>query len=343
MIWEYKEIQFAPEELPGLLASGRLPSGILLSALRFLNEWKNEEEFVIVHTSGSTGKPAEIRLNKEMMRASARRTIEFFGLREGMRALLCLSPDFVAGKMMIVRALECGMDLVLREPGGDLLAANDRTIDFAAMVPLQIQKLLSESPERLRHVRRILIGGAELGAGSSEKLAELVSESYESYGMTETASHVALRKCGGTDRIFRALPGIRFSTDERDCLVIRLDEPVREFITNDCIRLLGEREFEWLGRADHVVNSGGIKLHPSELESKTEGLIAASHYFTGIPDERLGQALVLVIEGNASDSDSRLMERLSERLGKYELPKAIYYIPRLKRTENGKIRREWPI
>jgi O-succinylbenzoic acid--CoA ligase len=343
MIWEHKEIRLRPEEwLQGAGITHNAP-GILKCALNFLREWANEEDFIIATTSGSTGTPATIRLSKKMMRASAQRTINFFGLSEGMRGLLCLSPDFIAGKMMIVRALECRMDLVLREPGDTLLSRCDNEFDFAAMVPLQVRSLLGDSPEMLRRVKRMLIGGAELDAGSSEKLREYISESYESYGMTETASHVALRKCGDTNRLFRALPGICFSTDDRDCLVIRMDEPALALVTNDCVRLHGEKEFEWRGRVDQVVNSGGIKLHPSELEAKVEGLIRSAHYFTGIDDKRLGQALILVIEGSAAESDSTLLEKLSERLGKYELPKAIYYITQLKRTTTGKIIRQWPL
>ena len=223
----------------------------------FLDEWYSSADFVWGHTSGSTGAPKPIKLLKHDMEESARLTVDYFGLAAGTTMLLCLSPDYIAGKMMIVRALLSGADLLVVPPSSRPLASVDERIDFAAMVPAQVVESLRDDAQRARLARvgALIIGGAPLPPVAEERLSGLPVRSYATYGMTETVSHVALRRIGDPTMNYRALGQITFSVDNRDCLVIHTPHfAVKELVTNDVVELLDEHRFRWIGRYDHVIN-----------------------------------------------------------------------------------------
>lgn len=300
----------------------------------FLTEWNNDSLFILMQTSGSTGNPKQVKVLKERMRVSARMTGAFFNFRKNDRALLCLSPKYVAGKMMIVRALEFDMELVLGKL--DRLPYKDEvSIDFAAMVPMQVEKCL-EAGVSFSKLKHLIIGGAPISIDLKKDLCKNGVDAYATFGMTETLSHIALAKINDKILVYKSLPGIRIGVDTRQCLWIRSETLLGETIqTNDVVEIITKNEFIWKGRADFVINSGGIKLHPEEIENKLKETINFDLMVFGEPDKLLGESLSLIIE-----SDKMIDTEVSFlKLEKYQRPKKVYYIKAFVRTETGKINR----
>lgn len=309
----------------------------------FLEEWFNNEPYVAGHTSGSTGIPKEIRLDKEDMRASARLTNAFFRIDSGSVLLLCLPVSYIAGKMMVVRALEAGADLLVEPPSSRPFAGLDRQVDLAAVVPLQMETSLDspEDAERLHWVRQIIIGGAPVSPVLEKRLTGTGAACFATYGMTETVSHVALRRIGHVD--YAAVGEVYFTVDERDCLVIHAPHlKTRVFVTNDMVSLLDATHFQWLGRYDHVINSGGVKFFPEKIEEKLSGKIPCRFFISSLPDQRLGERIVLVLEGERWSASRMewLRDCLHKTLLPYEVPKEIWLLPRFRETDSGKVIRD---
>lgn len=312
----------------------------------FLAEWFDDREYVIGHTSGSTGVPKEVRLLKSDMKASARLTNEFFGVNNSSVLLLCLSPYYIAGKMMIVRALLAGANLLVVEPSSSPLREIDRFVDFAAMVPMQVQETLSDPVTRnkISCIKQLIIGGAAVSPTLESALSGFSVRCFSTYGMTETVSHVALRELDTSYYGYTALGDVTFSQDDRGCLCIHaphLSNTV--FVTNDIVRLSGKNRFEWLGRFDNVINSGGVKLFPEEIEKKISDLIPGNRYYvTGVTDERLGQKVVLIIEDEnwKEEQITSLKKAMKSVLSTYQVPKEIRFVPCFRETYSGKIIRE---
>ncbi len=297
----------------------------------FFLDWFDKKDYIEMTTSGTTGLPKLVRLKKQAMIQSALATGDFFDLEPGDKALLCLPTQFIAGKMMLVRSLILGLELDVVSPSVNPLEFNKTTYDFVAMVPLQVQN----SIEGLSKVRKLIIGGAKLDSALEEKLLPLKTEIYETYGMTETITHIAAKRLG--DSVFSILPNVKISQDDRQCLVINVatisDEPI---VTNDLVELLNEQQFKFLGRIDNVINSGGVKLIPEQIEAKLTGKIANRFFVTGLPDTTLGEKLVLVIEGEKQEFEPDFFDVL----GKYEKPKEIVFVSKFKENENGKLLRK---
>jgi len=306
----------------------------------FLLDWLSVDSELTVQTSGSTGTPLGIALKKQYMVNSAKITCEYFGLEAGDRVLLCLSTAYIAGKMMLVRAMSLGLELDFVAPTSRPLDGKAKSYKFCAMVPLQLESSIN----RLSQIKMVIVGGAPV----SSQLRKLINSSsakiFETYGMTETITHVAVRPLNHYDtdadqNAFEILPGIAISQDDRKCLVINApnisDEPI---ITNDIVELISEKEFIWQGRYDNVINSGGIKLIPEQIERKLSSLIKSRFFISGLPDSRLGQKLVLVVEGENIEGLQEIIYKAD--LEKFELPKEIFYVPDFKYTTNGKIIRE---
>lgn len=313
----------------------------------FLREWFNCSDHVIGHTSGSTGEPKEIRLLKSDMLASAKLTNVFLGLSSASRLLLCLSPSYIAGKMMIVRALLANASLLAVKPCSQPFEGLHQVVDLAAVVPMQLEETLKSSTaaEQLKCVKSILIGGAPVSPALLADIRHLPSVCYATYGMTETVSHVALKKLNGKDksRFYSALGEVSFEKDERGCLVIHAPHlQQQQFVTNDLADLIDPFHFEWTGRYDHVINTGGIKISPENLEQKLSVLIPEPFFITSLPDSRLGQKIVLVIEHTPYTSEQRklLDDRLKKILTRFELPREIYFRAPFERTYSGKIIRK---
>lgn len=310
------------------------PAGLADS---FIHEWLSPEPYVTAHTSGSTGEPKEIRLLKSDMLTSADATCRFFGIDSGSRLLLPLSPSYIAGKMMIVRAITSGARLFIEPPSSSPMTTGYGPLDLVPVVPSQLDGLLSS--RHIGNVRNILAGGAPLSAAEEERLTRSGIKAWASYGMTETCSHVALRDITGKDGYFTMLPGIHATTDDRGCLVINAPQfSFRRLVTNDIIELIDDKRFRWIGRHDNVIISGGIKLHPEQIEAQLTGLIEAPFYITGRKSEKWGEEAVLYIESKSIDTSS-LMENIRQRIDRYSVPKEIIVVPRFERTASGKIKR----
>lgn len=309
----------------------------------FLLDWISESEHILQRTSGSTGSPKEIRLSKKAMVKSALLTGSALDLGEGTRALLCLPVGSIAGKMMLVRALTLGWELTTVVPERTPLWSVTGDFDFTAMVPMQLQASLAN----IERVRKVLVGGAPVSKALREALLGKNTIVYESYGMSETVSHIALRKLNPPENAdspgevppFQALPGITLEQDKNDCLVVHVPflskEPIQ---TNDLVSMQDAQSFYWLGRADHIVNSGGVKLVPELLEARLEPVLQRRFFLTGIPDAVLGEKLVLVAEGKP-DEGILAMVQDSGGLEKYEVPKAVYFMEAFQEGKSGKILR----
>ena len=320
--------------------------GIESDVLDFLAQWYGPENSITAHTSGSTGPPKAIFLKKTFVAQSARRTLEFFDLKPKARILMCLPVRYIAGKLMVIRALLGGLDLCTAEPTDDftfLSQCRANPFCFAAMVPNQVTKLL-EGPKRFDGLSSLLIGGSALSSRLEAELGRVPTACFASYGMTETATHIALRRINGqfaSDR-FQCLAQIQVGLSERGCLTIEmpgLDVPFLE--TNDLAELDGPEIFKILGRVDNVIISGGIKYFPETLEKKLEDLIACPFFIGSQPDETLGHRIVLVIEAREDEHMKKTLEtHFSQCLDRYERPKDILFKDTLTRTETGKIIRQ---
>lgn len=334
---------------PDILDRRIAPSGDFESQVfACIREWHSNATEFVFHTSGSTGTPTAIKFTREQLIRSAQGTASAFGLRSGDTALVCLTPAFVAGRMMIVRAMVSGMEIVAVDPTSNPLSGIPETqrIDFAAFVPLQLHTMLEEGlHERLKAIRTILVGGAPV----SRELRELVLDRlagnvYQTYGMTETLTHVALDHITGPEEVFKAMAGVEIGQDERGCLTIT-SAVDRYLATNDLVALLPGNRFRWLGRYDNVINSGGVKYMPEQVERKMETTFARLNihrpfFVAGMPHDRLGSELALVVE---AERDAVMEEMLAAEFGtmpdQYEKPRKIYFLPAFVYTASGKINR----
>jgi O-succinylbenzoic acid--CoA ligase len=320
------------------------------SLFSFLREWHSGTEKFPQHTSGSTGTPKTISVTRNQMITSARLTAEALGLKPGDTALICLSPDFIAGKMMVVRCLVSGMKMIAATPSANPLEhLGPETIDFTAMVPYQVHDILHSSHSaKLEQIGSLIIGGAALDDESLALLQPLRCRCYATYGMTETVSHVALKKLNGPDATddYKTLPGIVISHDERECLVIEAPHFEGRIVTNDVVQIKDGRTFAWLGRWDNIINTGGMKVMPEDLEAEAGKVLREekinNRFFVGsLPDSKLGSRIVLIVEGTlAGDVRETLMTRLRGQLPGYKTPKEIFVVPRFEYTGSDKINRK---
>lgn len=315
----------------------------------FLRDWFSEEDYILVETSGSTGTPKTIQLKKEFMINSALATGDYFDLQKQTMALCCLPVDFIAGKMMLVRAMVLGWRLDVIEPNSYPLESIDKEYDFSAMVPLQ----LSNSLGRINFIKKLIVGGGVVSEELQNAIQNVTTEIYATYGMTETITHIAVRKLNNLSSLrgnmtkqshYVSLPNVSISKDGRNCLIIDAPKVSEEkVITNDVVEIISENEFIWKGRYDNVINSGGIKLHPEEIEKKLSPHIKAKFFVAGIPDEKLGEKLVLIIEANVTSSAVEKSFRLKIKnlpsLSKFEIPKEVFLIKEFVETKTGKIQR----
>ncbi len=316
--------------------------------LLFILAWLKGQRGFAQRTSGSTGKPKTIMLTRRQLVQSARRTLSALPVKPGDTALLCLDPRYIAGKMMLVRALTHNLPIVAVEPSGNPLAHLEQSVDFTAVVPLQLNRMLAESHLALQKVKTVLVGGAPIPAPLSQAIQKLPGAVYATYGMTETASNIALQRLSGTspDRAFRPLPGVSLTLNHMGCLVIRLPDFDKPIVTRDAAEIFPDGTFRILGRLDHVINSGGIKIFPEEAEQRIAEVlfdlsIERSFFVSSVPHPQLGEQLVLVTEGEplSEQTEQQLMASLRKELA-HKAPRAIYYLKTFVRTPTGKIMRK---
>ena len=301
---------------------------------QFLKDWFSDKDFIIVQTSGSTGTPKPISIQKELMLNSALATGNYFSLPINTTALLCLPIKYIAGKMMLIRAITLGWHLDVVEPNSNPLKDVYKEYDFSAMVPLQLENSLS----KIHLIKKLIVGGGVMSNNLVDKVKNISTSVLATYGMTETITHIAVKNVNKTDykpSFYQTLPNVTIYIDNRNCLVIKASKVSDVVVkTNDVVQLISNTEFEWLGRFDNVINSGGIKLHPEKIEDKLSKIITKRFFVAGIPDKKLGEKLILIIEGLKQDIN---YER--SNLSKFEVPKATYFINNFLETETKKIQR----
>ena len=341
----------------------------------FLSEWNNDSDRVLVHTSGSTGKPKPMMVEKKRMLNSARITCDFLGLKPGDSALLCMSLDYIAGKMVVVRSIERHLHLISVSPSGhplkdiNLKDANGKDVNgeitFAAMVPMQVYNTLQvpEERERLTHVRHLIIGGGAIDASLEKELRSLPGNIaiWSTYGMTETLSHIALRRINGAEASewYQPFDSVKISQTEEGCLVI--DAPLvcaETLVTNDIVEIesyiynkVEKLRFRIKGRKDNVICSGGIKIQIEEVEALLKPHLEKPFMLAKKKDEKFGEIAVLLTE----DEDLKKVEATIRRLlsgksddsnkssesksHKYWIPREFRYVEHLPLTETGKPKR----
>ena len=306
----------------------------------FLLDWLDAKDYVIVKTSGSTGKPKKLKIKKDAMINSAITTGDFFNLQPGNKVLHCLPSNFIAGKMMIVRAIVLGLELDMVQPSALPQIDYDKDYDFCAFTPMQLKNFANY----LKSIKIAIVGGGHVSNEIIDSIKDKKPLVYETYGMTETVSHIAVKKLNNftdddvhTRNNFTTLPNITVSTDDRDCLVISAPNlGSNKIITNDLVKIHSNTAFEWLGRYDNVINSGGIKLFPEQIENKLQDKINSRFFIASIPDDSLGQKVILILESESN----KLEPNTFDTLDKYEKPKEVYISSKFSETASGKVHRK---
>ncbi|MGJ3236282.1 AMP-binding protein [Marivirga sp.] len=320
--------------------------------IEFIENWNSNSDYIIQKTSGSTGKPKKIKIQKNQIKASALATLKTLNIEKGDHALLSINPVFIGGKMMIARAILGGLDLHIAPIIANPIKyfKTETAIDFFSFVPYQMEKIIDESPEKINFLEQskvIILGGAPVSEVLAQKIKSHFNQTkvYSTYGMTETVSHVALKLINSKKKeYFNALSGVSFSVDKRNCLSINAPKISGQtsLITNDVVELISSTQFNWLGRYDFVINSGGIKIHPEIIEKEISTLFAEfnikNRFFVfGLPHEKFGESLNLMLEGEGDIK--KIKELLKLNLKAFYVPKKIFLNQQFIETENGKINR----
>jgi len=338
-------------EISSILSNTTMPvTAFELSTFSFIKDWLSSIDKFSISTSGSTGTPKTIAITRDQMKASALMTIKALDLKKSDTALVCLNTQFIAGRMMLVRALVNNMRIVVLEPSTDPLLnlPLETKIDFAAFVPMQLYAMIeSPSLNKINTLKSILVGGGSVSQSLESAIKKNITAStYQTYGMTETISHIALQLLNTPSQSpsFVTLPGIKINQDDRQCLEIEAPYLTEKLTTNDIVEITTPTTFKWLGRWDNVINTGGIKIIPETLEADISTIleelnITNSFVVLGLPDEILGSKLILAFEGLLTLSKDKILSLLKQRLPKYMAPKEIMSIPEFSYTSTGKINR----
>ena len=298
----------------------------------FIAQWIDSSPEISLQTSGSTGSPKTVLMSKQAMVNSAIATGKYFKLNPGNSALSCLPFEYIAAKMMFVRAYVLGLELDCILPSSNPFETVSKNYDFCAMVPLQLEN----SIDYLHHIKTLIVGCTKLSKALKYKLTKSPSTIYETFGMTETVSHIAVKNISKSSSFFEVLPSVSIEIDNRNCLKIYAPHLVSNPIqTNDIVKLNSSTSFEWIGRYDTIINSGGIKIAPEQLEQKLEGFIKERFFISSQKDNTLGEIVVIIIERSVP-YETLNFEILEPR----RRPKRIYYVDMFKETVSGKIKRQ---
>lgn len=336
----------------------------------FLEEWNNSDPMLAVHTSGSTGKPKRLMVEKSRMKASAEMTCSFLRLSEKDTALLCMPLDYIAGKMVVVRSVISGMRLICVQPSSHPLRDLDEVPTFAAMVPLQVYSSMAvaEEFEKLKRIKNLIIGGGAINADMEERLKSFPNAVWSTYGMTETLSHIALRRLNGNEAsdYYTPLTGISVSQDADGCLCIDAPAVCPTILhTHDIVSFHEDgKRFRIIGRKDNVIDSGGIKIQMEEVEKKLSDVVERDFAISKRDDEKYGEIVVMLIampelfndasgkggimelsfntlpdNSSLKDEMAELEREIKDKLPKYWQPRKIYVVSAIPHTETGKIAR----
>ncbi|MDO5017410.1 MAG: AMP-binding protein [Porphyromonas sp.] len=309
----------------------------------FLDDWYSDAPTLTVETSGSTGKPQRISVSKHRMIASAEVTCRYLDLHRGDTALLCMDLKYIGAKMMVVRALAAGLNLIVTVPSAHPLSMISTQISFGSMVPLQVYRSLSvqEEREKLMAMKVLIIGGGKINQALENELKDFPNPVYVTYGMTETLSHVAMRRVNGDSASpkYYPLPSVEITRSEQGRVIIHAPNiGVDNLVTNDLCKMDDDGGFVVVGRVDNVINSGCVKISPEEIEAMMEGLVTEPFALTSVADAVLGEALVMLVEGG-DDYRAKYDRLLHQLLPKYSAPKHYLSLPRLPMAGNGKLNR----
>lgn len=321
------------------------------SANKWLNEWDSDKNIFSLLTSGSTGKSKIIELTKNQFIESAQLTLKTLGLGKGDKLLINLNPGFIAGKMMIIRGIIGQMEMYFIEPCANPLIniENDTHFDFLSFVPLQIETILTNTPEKiviLNKAKAIIIGGAPINSITNELIQQIKAPVYHTYGMTETVSHIALKKLNGSNKndIYNTLEGVEINIDSRNCLTIKHSITNNiEIVTNDIIELIAPNKFKWIGRIDDIINSGGYKFSPIQIEDKLIKYFNAANihnrfFIFALPNTKLGNSINIAFESViSSESIKKIKEIFKSELTNFETPKNIFNCDIFTETDSQKI------
>lgn len=335
-------ISFGKQKLTiGELKSGKISENILSEGeykiAQIIMDWLNGQDQFTIRTSGSTGTPSQIYLSREKLTYSATTSMNYLDPKGNFKSvLLCISPDHIGGLMVLVRALIYDLDLHIIPPSTHLSETlRYHTFNLASLVPMQVQQILKQEANLLERLNVVLVGGAPLLPDDEHQLAQLKNvKVYHTYGMTETASHVALKNVSQGDDFYETLGDIIIDQDEQNRLKLKGTITDHKWLqTNDVVEIIHPSAFKWLGRADFVINSGGIKVHPEIIERMLSDQLEIPYFVAGIPDERLGEKVVLIVaSGTVPNVDFASIE-------KYHRPKEILTLEQFSYTQNGKLDR----
>lgn len=323
------------------------------STLAFCTAWLNQKQDFIIHTSGSTGTPKPIKLTRTQMQASAHMTGKALQLSAGQQALICLNTQYIAGLMMLVRGFELALQMTIIPPSANPLGFWENQhhplpdTDFTALVPLQIQALLStpQGKNWLNATKTIIVGGAAVNYALAQQIKTLKPAVYLTYGMTETVTHIALRRLSAPPSdVYQVLPQVEVRQDKRQCLEIKAPVTMDQWIaTNDLVQLVGTGQFQWLGRVDRVINSGGVKVQAEVVEKALDKVLAQQgihcrFFVAGLPDQSLGEKVVAILENEAllPHIQAQILEAAKKLLKKYEVPKQLHFMPVFAETPSAK-------
>ncbi len=306
----------------------------------FLEHWKTNKECLTVRTSGSTGKPKHIKLKRDAIINSAKATLDYFKLKENSKFHCCLPTKYIGGKMMLVRALINKAEIILTKPAKNVTKYLEEEIDFSAMTSMQVENSIMN--KGFKYIKRLIIGGGPISNRLLEKIDELPTKCYQTFGMTETVSHIAIRELSNSsiDNPYRCLNHVKISSDKNGNLIINSPKlNIESLTTNDIIQITGNQEFKYVGRSDNIINTGGIKVYPEILEKEIEKILNRKDFFVDkVDDIDLGEKVIIVA------LKSLELDKLKEAIKKIKdqkiAPKSILLTDFFYLTPNNKINRK---
>ncbi|HLF35740.1 MAG TPA: AMP-binding protein [Cyclobacteriaceae bacterium] len=334
-------------EIAGLGLEGEFEN----NTIGLIKNWYGKEEFFSLQSSGSTGSPKTFKASRRMLEASAGLTLKTLQLTQGMNAVLCLDTKYTAGIMMLIRGLIGNQNIYAVNPSADPFSAlpEELVIDFIAIVPAQLGSIgKNNSIRRFTDRSNILVGGAPLPAELERRMQSFPGIYFQTFGMAETLSHIALKKLNGKGKsnVYETIGDITVSIAPDGCLAVKAPHLSEDkIITRDIVQLIDDRHFVWKGRADNMINSGGIKIQLEELETEIEKIldstgIHVNFFITSVPDDILGEKVIMLIEDPGDLYPGEVViKTLKEKLKKYHLPRDIYRFRDFRYTENGKLDR----
>ena len=305
----------------------------------FLLDWLDQSNSIYLESSLNTSHPKKLLFKKQSLVNSAISTGNFFGISVGNSALHCLPANYIAGKMMLIRAMILGLEIDLISPSKNPFYKNNKTYDFAAMTPMQAFHSLSE----LKKVKKLIVGGAYVSSALQQALINAKVNAFETYGMMETLSHIAVRTMTDPISEYKCLPDVKVQQDKQNCLVIDASKlGVDNLLTNDEVELFSPTHFRLIGRVDYVINSGGVKLHPEQIERKLSKNLSFHFFINSVPDSVLGEKVVLVVKDEPEIKLEKLYKQIKKciSLKSNEIPKIIFCFKYFIQTYSGRIKRK---